>query len=367
MHRRQGLLETKEKWNLIVKQYKEYYNSVESKIQSLWELYCSEFLGYSKLLREFSTQENKGIGSRERVIPDIILKKGNENIFDIELKQYNLKFSTNMENQLKSYLELFHMSIGMIVCDKIYLYSYCYGTREVNSISIDFCNDNPDGIKLLELLNKDNIDENEIKKYIKSEKEKRGSVQKIKEMLTSKLIESLVWEYFRSKYQEEEVRAGLEDISFDIIKRKDASNLSTSGVRSVDTLGLSSLTTIGMNDDFPLEPKFIIIKTSYDRLKKCGNDLYDATRHCWVAGNRVHDYKYVLAVIDKQVREVYKVKSWYHAKMWENDEKDVTGRWEFDGEVAPDNIRDQWVNKIIPIKFRKQGMASPLLYSDMRD
>lgn len=69
-------METKEKWNLIVKQYKEYYNSVESKIQSLWELYCSEFLGYSKLLREFSTQENKGIGSRERVIPDIILKKG---------------------------------------------------------------------------------------------------------------------------------------------------------------------------------------------------------------------------------------------------------------------------------------------------
>lgn len=360
-------METKEKWNLIVKQYKEYYNSVESKIQSLWELYCSEFLGYSKLLREFSTQENKGIGSRERVIPDIILKKGNENIFDIELKQYNLKFSTNMENQLKSYLELFHMSIGMIVCDKIYLYSYCYGTREVNSISIDFCNDNPDGIKLLELLNKDNIDEIEIKKYIKSENEKRGSVKKIKETLTPKLIESLVWEYFRSKYQEEEVRAGLKDISFDIIKKNGTYNLSAENTRNVGFSGKKPLTNDGKCEDFPFEPKFIIIKTTYERVKKCDNNLYDATRHCWMAGKRVNDYQYVLAVIDKQVREVYKVKSWYHAKMWENDEKDVTGRWEFDGEVAPDNIRDQWMNKIIPVKFRKQGMASPLLYSDMRD
>lgn len=360
-------METKEKWNLIVKQYKEYYNSVESKIQSLWELYCSEFLGYSKLLREFSTQENKGIGSRERVIPDIILKKGNENIFDIELKQYNLKFSTNMENQLKSYLELFHMSIGMIVCDKIYLYSYCYGTREVNSISIDFCNDNPDGIKLLELLNKDNIDEIEIKKYIKSENEKRGSVKKIKETLTPKLIESLVWEYFRSKYQEEEVRAGLKDISFDIIKKNDTYNLRAENTRNMGFSGKKTLTNDGKCEDFPFEPKFIIIKTTYERVKKCDNNLYDATRHCWMAGKRVNDYQYVLAVIDKQVREVYKVKSWYHAKMWENDEKDVTGRWEFDGEVAPDNIRDQWMNKIIPVKFRKQGMASPLLYSDMRD
>lgn len=360
-------METKEKWNLIVKQYKENYNSVESKIQSLWELYCSEFLGYSKLLREFSTQENKGIGSRERVIPDIILKKGNENIFDIELKQYNLKFSTNMENQLKSYLELFHMSIGMIVCDKIYLYSYCYGTREVNSISIDFCNDNPDGIKLLELLNKDNIDEIEIKKYIKSENEKRGSVKKIKETLTPKLIESLVWEYFRSKYQEEEVRAGLKDISFDIIKKNDTHNLSAENTRNMGFSGKKPLTNDGKCEDFPFEPKFIIIKTTYERVKKCDNNLYDATRHCWMAGKRVNDYQYVLAVIDKQVREVYKVKSWYHAKMWENDEKDVTGRWEFDGEVAPDNIRDQWMNKIIPVKFRKQGMASPLLYSDMRD
>ncbi len=360
-------METKEKWNLIVKQYKENYNSVESKIQSLWELYCSEFLGYSKLLREFSTQENKGIGSRERVIPDIILKKGNENIFDIELKQYNLKFSTNMENQLKSYLELFHMSIGMIVCDKIYLYSYCYGTREVNSISIDFCNDNPDGIKLLELLNKDNIDEIEIKKYIKSENEKRGSVKKIKETLTPKLIESLVWEYFRSKYQEEEVRAGLKDISFDIIKKNDTHNLSAENTRNMGFSGKKPLTNDGKCEDFPLEPKFIIIKTTYERVKKCDNNLYDATRHCWMAGKRVNDYQYVLAVIDKQVREVYKVKSWYHAKMWENDEKDVTGRWEFDGEVAPNNIRDQWVNKIIPIKFRKQGMASPLLYSDRGD
>ena len=159
-------MHAKEKWNLIVKQYKENYKQPERKIQGLWEAYCSEVLGYSKLLGDFDSQINKGIGSYERVVPDIILKKDGKDVFDIELKQYNLPFTISMEEQLKSYFELFHLSAGMIVCQKIYLFSYDYASNTSDHIAISFKEDNTDAQRLLELLHKDRFNEKDIRDFI---------------------------------------------------------------------------------------------------------------------------------------------------------------------------------------------------------
>ena len=77
-----------EKWNLIVDNYKHLYSSLESKLQTEWEMYCAELLGYKKLLHEIDSQKHLSVGSGGSIIPDIILRINQKDIFDIELKQY---------------------------------------------------------------------------------------------------------------------------------------------------------------------------------------------------------------------------------------------------------------------------------------
>lgn len=159
-------MEAKEKWNLIVQQYKDNYNQLESKIQKLWEGYCSEFFGYSRVFGEIDTQRIIHIGVGVKTIPDIILRRDNNDILDIELKKYNLRFDGSMEEQLKSYLDLLHISCAMIVCQKIYLYYYDYSKKQRGKYAISFEENNEDGIKLMELLSKGTFDEERIKDYI---------------------------------------------------------------------------------------------------------------------------------------------------------------------------------------------------------
>ena len=159
-------MNSKETWNFIVKQYREYFIKPEATIQALWESYCSEFLGYSKLFDEYCSQLQIRVGTVVKAIPDIVLKKDGNLIFDIELKKYNLDFSQDMEAQIKSYLALLHLSVGMIVCKDIYLCSYDYSKNDFKKVKIEFDKDNDDGIFLIELLKKENISDAEIKKFI---------------------------------------------------------------------------------------------------------------------------------------------------------------------------------------------------------
>ncbi len=347
-------MDTKEKWNYIVKQHNSYNFQREEFIQSLWETYCSELFGYSKLFKEFESHMQMTIGSKEKVIPDIILKKDNKEVFDIELKQYNLRFSDDMENQLTSYLKLFNLSVGMVVCEEIHLYSYDIVANKIQKYVIDFKENNEDGIRLIELLQKETFSKEEIFKFIKERNDSKQNIEKIKNELTVNLVEDLIKNYFCKKYSTEEIVKALNDMHIEIkgkiSKPEDSTTTSSSYFPYY----------------FPEEPKFIIIKTSYERVSKCNGSLYDATRHSWrVTFEKINNYPYVLSVIDKQVKEVYKVKCWKEAELWSVDNK-VDGRFEFIGEVASDDIRNLWINKIIPEKYRKQGMASPVVYSDIK-
>lgn len=63
------------------------------------------------------------------------------------------------------------------------------------------------------------------------------------------------------------------------------------------------------------------------------------------------------------VKEVYRVDEWYQAEQWDSDFKNVSNRYEFVGNVAPDDVRQKWIGKLIPEHYRKKGMASPVIFS----
>ena len=144
-------------WNIIVQDYKNLFSAQESVIQEKWEAYVSEVFGYRKTLGEIASQTTIHIGSGNRTIPDIIVREGENAILDIELKQYNLAFDIHMEQQLKSYMDLLHISVGVLVCKKIYVYVYNYNLKDLKKIEIDFIENNPNGIEFIELFRKGNF------------------------------------------------------------------------------------------------------------------------------------------------------------------------------------------------------------------
>lgn len=109
--------------------------------------------------------------------------------------------------------------------------------------------------------------------------------------------------------------------------------------------------------DSPDNPKYIIIKINNSWIDRRG-DRYLATRSAWrVRLEKAKQYPYVLSVTNGIVCEVYKVDQWKPCE-------ERNGRSEFDGTVAPENIRNIFKDKRIPSKYIKKGSANPIQYSD---
>jgi hypothetical protein len=101
--------------------------------------------------------------------------------------------------------------------------------------------------------------------------------------------------------------------------------------------------------------KFMIIKIKPEISNSRGT--YNATRYSWkINYKKVIHYPLVLSVINGIVREVYKVNKWVQSE--------IESRYYFEGIVADQENRAKYINKKIPSKFRKKGLASPVLYSD---
>jgi len=106
--------------------------------------------------------------------------------------------------------------------------------------------------------------------------------------------------------------------------------------------------------DSPSNPKYMIIKVKEYWLNQ-RNGRYDTTRSAWrLNPNEANKYPYVLSVTNGVVKEVYKVNEWHYCE-------DGSGRAEFTGCVAEQNVREIFLYKKIPAKYRQKGQASPWL------
>ncbi len=184
-------IDSKTVWNNIVQRYNEKKFSKEDIIQREWENIFQR-LGYFAFDGEIISQKQIHIGSGQREIPDIILKKEGKEIADIELKRYNLEFNPDMQKQLISYLNQLHLSIGVIVCSKLYLYSYTYENSNVQKIEIPFVENNPDGIRFIELFYKSNFSIEEIKAFIYNKNSFSNNVRNIQSSISNDFLVVLI-------------------------------------------------------------------------------------------------------------------------------------------------------------------------------
>ena len=356
---------TLEKWNLIVSNVQKRFSAKEAEVQQLWENFFADanLFGYSRFSGEIDSQRNIHIGSYERTIPDIIIKDNtsNKDLFVVELKQHNLSLDAKYKEQLFSYMRLLRLNIGILICNKIYLFILDYDDNET-SMEITFTKDNPNGSKFIELFGRENYNENSIKQFIEKSKEIEKHIQEIRNDLQNLSIKDIIKNYYSSRYSNEEIEIALKDLQ---ITASSNSQIQTppNGLPIKTPQLLPSGTHTSTTDvvDYYEEPQdidYIIIKTSQERVDFCNGSIYEATRYAWnVKVEHVRQYKYVFGVIKGIVRGVYCVNEWRLVT-----EGESVGRYEFFGYDAPDEIASRFLGKRIPAQYSKRGLASPVLF-----
>ena len=204
-------------WNHIVDHYKNNFGKTEDVVQSKWEEFFSEIFGYMKIYGEIDVHRVIQIGSYKRVIPDIIIRNRDGNdLFDVELKQYNLSFTKEMEDQLLSYMKLISVSVGVIVCQKLYVYFYTPIKNSFKKIEIPFEKNNFDGIKFVELFKKGNFSVDAVEAFIDSKNEFETQVEEIRHKLIESNIIDMVKKCFSDNYSTEVIDFALKDFSISI-------------------------------------------------------------------------------------------------------------------------------------------------------
>ena len=115
------------------------------------------------------------------------------------------------------------------------------------------------------------------------------------------------------------------------------------------------------------DPVLLIRINQLYRPDMSGQELYEATRGIWkVGGSRRTRVKYALAVFEGVIREVFSVGGWQPAgssryETRDFDRRDLLGRWEFTGGLAPEEVRSRYVGRSVAHYFR-HGNVNPVMY-----
>lgn len=92
-------------------------------------------------------------------------------------------------------------------------------------------------------------------------------------------------------------------------------------------------------------------------------ELYDATRGIWKIGENRDIAIYAFAVFGGIVREVYKIREWLPAGTTFSTRGNLYDeeRWEFVGEIAPDEIRNKYIFKSVE-EYLPNHAQNPIRY-----
>lgn len=158
-----------EAWNKIVRRTEKIKSKNEEVVQYAWETHFEDMFGYNP--EDIESQRPVQMGSTKRT--DVVIKNNNNDLFVVEFKRHELSFNDKMQNQLFSYLDREKIDIGILVCDKLYIYDYDFTEKDkFIRLEIPLKPDHSDGVKFLELFSKANFNKQTIKDFIKEASER---------------------------------------------------------------------------------------------------------------------------------------------------------------------------------------------------
>lgn len=187
-------------------------------------------LGWKQHLGDFDIRPPYQLGSTKRATPDIVIKSSdNRKLFIIEIKQPNIPFTSNFQQQLFSYLRLFKLEYGILLGQGIQIFYDGVLVEQEDPIlleTIRFEKDNEKGEKFVELFSKENFDFELLNKFTLDvlEKLNQKEVQKkLKNEILSnnyknKLTE-LIKQDFINEYDGELIDSVLAELDIEIIDK----------------------------------------------------------------------------------------------------------------------------------------------------
>ena len=180
-----------------------------------------------------------------------------------------------------------------------------------------------------------------------------SKIMQIRDIRNSGLeVIHIIQRYGLTEKEAFEVEAALID-AFDGLTNMQSGHASDRGVNNSDVIQRELSYEEYVEPDY----KYIIIKINRRVLEERNNDIYETVRRAWKVNlDKVRKYKYCFAVLNGVVRNVYIIDEWNASTISDGE------RFEFVGYEAPEEIRKCFVNKRIPAKYRRKGMASPILY-----
>ena len=190
-------------WNYLVSEYKKNLDAKEDKIHTLWESYFAmPFVFNYCNSDDIDSKRSLHIGSKDREIPDIILRSNHKDLCIVELKRYSLSKNNDYEKQLLNYMSHTDMrlSIGVIICKTIDVYYYNQAQNKGEFLEIPFEENSELGEKFVELFSKENFSEENIIRFIREQNESKISEDKIKSETTVALVKQLLIDHFSKKY-----------------------------------------------------------------------------------------------------------------------------------------------------------------------
>lgn len=195
-----------------------------------------EKLGWSQYRKELSVRESIQFGAANRMCPDIIIRNEKaEPVCVIEIKKpsADLNFSGHVQ-QLSSYMRMLRTHVGILIGDRIKVYTEKPNTR-ANEIllikEIPLRCESEKGLKFVESFQKNGstdemIDayiDNGLKKYV--EKQKRKDLEKrLSDPDIGDEIKEIVKDKFTEYYDRDLIEKVLDDYEFEIKSKKHHSN-----------------------------------------------------------------------------------------------------------------------------------------------
>lgn len=244
-------------WNKIVSLYKENFGNEEYQLQTLWENIFKEYLNYSSLNKEIETKRTIHLGSSDRVIPDIILRKDNRDVIVVELKKSNISFVEKYKLQLFSYLKQIKVNIGVIISNKIYLFLYDYLKEDTKQkcVEIDFIENSLVGEKFVNLLTKNNLNLELIKKFILNNEKIKDEIIEIKKTINETYLKNILKNYLLNNgYNDVSVDDYLTEVEI-TIKEKNLQNYTSIGlikeindIKPISSFGKSNSYNLDKNE-----------------------------------------------------------------------------------------------------------------------
>lgn len=211
-------------WNCIVDEFKKKTNEKEELIQAFWEQNFTD-LGYSRRFGTLLHQPVIKIGSNTSVRADIVCKKDEES-FVVELKRENhKKQGKDSTQQLFSYLKQAKLSLGLLICDRIYVYNYDVTSKDDDDhqefIEIPFDKDNERGIRLMELLQIDALKKADIHAFVHKCRVYDANVEEIVKKVTSEYVLELLNQHLQNEYAPKEINEALKRIKVEVLAPDD--------------------------------------------------------------------------------------------------------------------------------------------------